>query len=237
MSQIELFSSEDIAKIHLPKEIKYLNIGVDELIEMLAKFPLEDAPKIIYADPPWSYSQAPGVANPELQYEIMTDKRIAEHLRATHPIAAKNSRLVTWSTWPKLAEFWKEFGSGTPWKYVTGGSWHKEGGNGGVGYHWLGRSEPILVYKKGSPTLRWDSFSNAHNSRPDRHSVKPVGFLEGMLERWTDEEDLIVDLYAGLGSMALACHNTGRRYLGAEIDKCRHLQGLNWLFARGCGWQ
>ena len=44
--------------------------------ELLADMPGQ--PALIVADPPWSYTQAPGVANPDLQYQTVTDKQIAE---------------------------------------------------------------------------------------------------------------------------------------------------------------
>jgi DNA modification methylase len=39
---------------------------------------------------------------------------------------------------------------------------------------------------------------------------------------WSNPDDLILDLYAGHGSVARAAHATGRRYIGAEIDVDRH---------------
>ena len=37
----------------------------------------------------------------------------------------------------------------------------------------------------------------------------------------------MVDLFAGMGPVALACIATGRRYLGAEIDPERHRQSID----------
>ena len=234
--QIELFNADDIAPIVLPDGIDYRCASVDAVLQDLTQ--TGTRAKLVYADPPWVYSQAPGFsADPACHYKQLTDADIANHLRDAHAVGATHSRLLVWCTWPKLGEFWEQFNTGKPWRYVSGGSWHKHGGRSGVGYHWLGKSEPALLYKKGSPACRWNNFTNAHNSKPGLHSVKPVDFLIGMLQRWTDPGDLVVDLYAGLGSMALACHRTGRRYIGAEIDKKRHQEGLQWLHARNCGQQ
>ena len=219
----------------LPEDINYLNIGVVELMESLTYTDIS----LIHADPPWSYTNNPGGAvNPGIHYDMITDKTISEHLQMAYSVAAKNARLACWCTWPKLGEFWSQFGDGRPWKYVTGGSWHKQSErSGGVGYHWLGRSEPILVYKKGSPPNHWDNLTNAHLSLQGKHSVKPVQWLMKMIERWTEPGDTVLDLYAGLGSMALACHLTDRKYIGAEIDPIRHEEGLSWLANRNCGHQ
>ena len=50
--------------------------------------------------------------------------------------------------------------------------------------------------------------------------------MRGWLRRWTDPGDLVLDLYAGLGSVAVACALEGRRYIGAEIDPERHRRAV-----------
>ena len=183
---------------------------------------------LIVADPPWVYSQAPGVASPDLQYSTMTEAQIADVLADARGAVAGDARLAVWCTWPKLGEFWQavEGCAAWKWRYKTGGSWHKTP-SAGVGYHWLGNSELVLLYTSGSPpAVRWGPLSNAHTSPRMRHSEKPVGWMAGWLERWTDPGDLVVDLFAGLAPMARACHATGRRYIGAEIDPDRHHQAM-----------
>lgn len=222
--QLELLSVPEPAQ---PRGIELRCVGVADLLEDLIA--AEEQPSLIIADPPWSYSQAPGVASPDLQYETITDAQIAEWLAQAYAVAAKGSRLAMWCTWPKLNE-WQTAINGCEawrWKYKTGGSWHKIP-SGGVGYHWLGNSEIVLVYTKGSPpACNWGNLSNAHTSPRQRHSEKPVEWMEGWIERWTKPGDLVVDLFAGLGPVARACARTGRRYIGAELDPDRHRQAVD----------
>lgn len=183
---------------------------------------------LIVADPPWQYHQAPGhSANPENHYSAMSDLEIAQVLADAHRVMERG-RLALWLTWPKLEDWRNARGRvAWPWRYVSGGSWHKEGGSPGTGYHWLGASEPVELYVKGTGLCtEWGPLSNAHTSPRMRHSEKPVGWMAGWLERWTDPGDLVVDLFAGLAPMARACHATGRRYIGAEIDPGRHHQAM-----------
>jgi len=58
--------------------------------------------------------------------------------------------------------------------------------------------------------------------------------MAGWIERWTDPGDLVVDLFAGMAPVALACVATGRRYIGAEADPVRHRQALDRI-ALGVG--
>lgn len=49
---------------------------------------------------------------------------------------------------------------------------------------------------------------------------KPIELMKILVENSTnDENDLVVDPFAGIGSVAIACKQTNRRFLGCEIDK------------------
>ena len=52
------------------------------------------------------------------------------------------------------------------------------------------------------------------------HSTqKPVALCEYLIKTYTDIGDLVLDNCAGSGSTGIACHNTGRRFIGFEKDK------------------
>jgi hypothetical protein len=185
-------------------------------------------PSLIVADPPWSYTQAPGVANPDLQYQTVTDKQIAEWIDLAYDVTT-DARLAIWCTWPKLGEWWAAADAvGLRWKYKSGGSWHKEGPPG-VGHHWRGHSEPVLIYTKGSPSVAASMLRNAYSSYKGKHSEKPIKWMAGWLERWTEKGELVCDLFAGMAPLARACARTGRRYVGAELDPERYRQAVDRL--------
>ena len=48
---------------------------------------------------------------------------------------------------------------------------------------------------------------------------KPVLLLEDLIQTFSNEGDLVVDLTMGSGSTGVACKNTGRRFIGIEMDK------------------
>jgi hypothetical protein len=194
---------------------------------------------LIHADPPWVYANAGarGVAADE--YDLLDLPAIVRHVDASFDVAEDGSRLILWCTWPQIGGWIRAtIEAGDQWRWgdnTTGGSWHKEGAPG-VGFHWLGNSEPVLIYTKGSPpTDRGATILNAcdcaisHGSPREAHSEKPTPWLRGMLQRWTSPGDLVVDLYAGLAPMARACALEGRRYVGAEIDPERHAKALGLL--------
>jgi DNA modification methylase len=48
---------------------------------------------------------------------------------------------------------------------------------------------------------------------------KPVALMRWILEAWTEPNDLVLDPYMGSGPVAEACRNTGRRYIGIELEE------------------
>lgn len=57
---------------------------------------------------------------------------------------------------------------------------------------------------------------------------KPTRLWEKILNFYTRENDLILDPFAGSQSLRVACHKTGRRYIGFEIDKDYYEKGCRW---------
>jgi site-specific DNA-methyltransferase (adenine-specific) len=48
---------------------------------------------------------------------------------------------------------------------------------------------------------------------------KPVALMRWIIERWSKPGDLILDPYMGSGPIARACADTGRRYIGIELEE------------------
>ena len=62
----------------------------------------------------------------------------------------------------------------------------------------------ILKYAKDYPSLH--------------PTQKPILLLEDLVKTFSNEGDLVVDLTMGSGSTGVACKNTGRRFIGIEMD-------------------
>ena len=48
---------------------------------------------------------------------------------------------------------------------------------------------------------------------------KPVALLEYLIKTYTNEDDIILDNCMGSGSTGVACVNTGREFIGIELDE------------------
>lgn len=76
-------------------------------------------------------------------------------------------------------------------------------------YKDTGLRYPTQVWKFKRDCLK----SNLHPTQ------KPVALLEELIKTFSNEGDTVLDNCMGSGSTGVACLNTGRRFIGMEIDK------------------
>jgi site-specific DNA-methyltransferase (adenine-specific) len=67
------------------------------------------------------------------------------------------------------------------------------------------------------------SEAKQRNQHPTK---KPVALLEWLIETYTNPGDLVLDFCFGSGSTAVACINTGRRFVGCERDRTFFAQAV-----------
>lgn len=135
---------------------------------------------IIYADPPWSYSDKGCNGNAESHYPVM---KVADICKlpvgsAGGGIAADNCVLFLWTTYPMLKEAMKVIEAwGFTYKSIAF-QWVKQNrsGNGfffGLGRWTRGNTEPCLIAVKGKPQRISASVSQLVFSPLRKHSQKP----------------------------------------------------------------
>ena len=56
-------------------------------------------------------------------------------------------------------------------------------------------------------------------SKPQHPTQKPVGLLEYMIKTYTNPSEVVLDNCMGSGSTGVACINTGRQFIGMELDE------------------
>jgi DNA modification methylase len=63
-------------------------------------------------------------------------------------------------------------------------------------------------------------YRNEAGKKYKKHpTTKPVEVLEYLLDHYTEENDLVLDMTSGSGSTAVACKNMNRNFVGSEISK------------------
>jgi adenine-specific DNA-methyltransferase len=71
---------------------------------------------------------------------------------------------------------------------------------------------PTDVWNKNNHTTS-EEYCNWHPTQ------KPLELLERVIKAHTKEGDTVLDIFSGSGSTMIACQNTGRKFVGCEIDK------------------
>lgn len=92
--------------------------------------------------------------------------------------------------------------------------------------HYCGESNHVKyekIKKKYDPDFVQPSDVLEFNVVPNRKgklhpTQKPVELLEWLIRTYTDEGDLVLDNCMGSGSTGVACINTGRSFIGIELD-------------------
>jgi hypothetical protein len=212
-----------------------VDLRLEGAFTMIASLDTASA-SLVVADPPWDqYGQRPGTVAPDGVYPLLRPDEIGALLSAAVRVLRPGGRLLLWTCWPLLVEALAQ-PHRPPWlavkglRWATGGAWSKEGPPG-CGYHWRGASEPLLVAVRAgaAPGRPRCMVRSSYTSAPEAHSMKPVEWQRRLIKAYTDPGDLVVDLFAGLGSVALATLGAGegRRYVGAELDPGRHLEAVD----------
>lgn len=104
--------------------------------------------------------------------------------------------------------------------------WHKNNhGSGDLTGDYAPQYEFILFLTKGRKQLNNGRHSNiikcAKTGNEHHPTEKPVNLMQFLIEKSSNRGDLVLDNFFGSGATAIACHNTGRRFMGHEIDKER----------------
>ena len=79
-----------------------------------------------------------------------------------------------------------------------------------------GKNERKLYTHRYPTTLL--RFSGVPHGKNDHPTQKPVALMEYLIRTYTNEGDTVLDFTMGSGTTGVACANTGRRFIGIELD-------------------
>ncbi len=131
---------------------------------------------IIYADPPWRYSDRGCNGNAYRHYDTMRTKDICS--LSVNDIASENCVLFMWATYPMIEDALKVIRAwGFTYKSIAF-QWIKQNRSGkgyffGLGRWTRGNTEPCLLAVKGKPKRISSSVGQLIISPLRRHSQKP----------------------------------------------------------------
>lgn len=88
-------------------------------------------------------------------------------------------------------------------------------------YGFMNWTTPCLVFAKGTYKCKPFLVDTFRDTTPTQNKFdwqKNTAVLEHWLKAFSKPGDLVLDPFAGSGSLGIACKQTGRRYIGFEID-------------------
>lgn len=88
---------------------------------------------------------------------------------------------------------------------------------GAIGFNnWLAA---VIACGKPKKENSWNFFEFAvRGDMPEHPSPKPIEYMVKLIERITNEGDTVLDCFMGSGTTGVACVQTGRKFIGIEIE-------------------
>lgn len=113
-------------------------------------------------------------------------------------------------------------------KFIKSLVWNK--GNKIMGQYYMSQFEYILFFRKGKGkkinkcgTADILNIPNKKTKGEDGKNIhdteKPVELMKVLIENSTQENEVVLDPFVGVGSTALACKELNRNFIGFELDE------------------
>lgn len=141
----------------------------------------------------------------------------------------KNIYIYIWCSKEQILDLMKYFidGKGCRFNILT---WNKTNPTPATNGTYLPDIEYCLVFKeKGSPKYndgyelksKWyvSPINKSDKDLFNHPTIKPLELVKRHILHSTQENDIVLDCFCGSGTTCVACKETGRRYIGMEIDK------------------
>ena len=99
--------------------------------------------------------------------------------------------------------------------------WYREASNSRTSAGGFNHWSPVLVYGKVKfpvDSIKLHAIQHAYPKGFLHPSPKPKALLTWLVDKATRPGDLILDPFCGSGTTGVACVQTGRRFIGIEID-------------------
>ena len=86
------------------------------------------------------------------------------------------------------------------------------------------REIAVLGVKKGKPTFHSEydkgvyQFPIPNNGKRYHPTQKPLELMEALIQKHSNEGDMVLDTFMGSGTTGVACKNLNRNFIGIELD-------------------
>lgn len=162
-------------------------------------------------------------------------------IKEAYRVLAKGGTLICFYDLWKITEL-KDYLDKASFKQIRFIEWLKTNPvplNSKTNYLTNAREIAIVGVKGGKPTFH-SEYDNGVYNYPICHgkwrfhpTQKPLALIEELIEKHSNEGDIILDCFLGSGTTALASWNKKRNFIGCEIDKDYYKKSLERLKSEG----
>lgn len=206
--------------IYLGDTLDLMDSINDEFVNMV----LSDSPYGVDYQSGRSKVRKPKIANDKLEdFEPL----IANYLSEAHRIMKPDTTIFMFCSWKTMAHVKAEMEKHFDLKNLI--VWEKNNhGAGSLPYGYSPKHELVLFGHKGKCPRQPDRGRTpdvkkyAKVSTKVHQTAKPIPLLGEFIEDWTSPGDIIFDGFMGSGATGFAARETGRHWIGAELDPDIH---------------
>lgn len=193
-----------------------------DCLEVMKNIP-DKSVNMILCDPPYNMNYVSG--RRKVKYKkIKNDDNLyflKDFFEESYRVLKNNSAIYCFCSYHNVDKFIKYFKKYFTLKNII--IWKKNNhGSGDLKAQYAPQYEMIIYGMKGRKEFNlkrlsdiWEFNKTLNKLHPTQ---KPVDLLERCILNSSDEFDIIFDPFMGSGSTGVACVNTGRRFIGIEID-------------------
>lgn len=152
---------------------------------------------------------------------------ISEYAPLFYKILKDGSHCYVMTNHINLIEMLNEF-TNVGFRFIKSLIWNK--GNKIMGQFYMSQFEYILFFRKGkgkkinycgtADILNVKNIKQKDENGKNLHDTeKPVELMEILVKNSSNENEVVLDPFCGIGSTGVAAMNLGRKFIGCEIDK------------------
>lgn len=179
---------------------------------------------LLITDPPFGISYQSG-SRAEKYDKIANDDNLdwlPDWLTEIKRVMKDDSHLYIFCSWHKIDVFKQEIEK--HWKIKNVLVWAKNGGGMGDLSGGYGGSHEFIIFVNNGKDLNGkrdkDVIDKAYRTGNVHHPTeKPVELSKWILSKSSKKGDLILDCFVGGGFVPIACADTGRNFIGSELNE------------------
>lgn len=210
--------------------MKYDYIECGDCLELMNGIP-DKSVDLVLTDPPYLCDYSRHDSKSRFSKKIANDENnsanenmIEKYMQECYRIMKDNTAIYCFCNYKKIDFFKKTIETaGFNLKNII--IWDKQRNGMGDLSTTFGYSYEFIIFaSKGQPKIRgkrisdvWQ-FARVKPKEQKHQNQKPIDLLKQAIEKSSDEGSVVFDGFMGSGSTCVACVNTGRHYIGFELD-------------------